>query len=195
MERRRQEGRTVNSAAAGEEELGRTKHSTGSIWRAGSNTGAVDSIGQLQLNAGPTCPDINISPLFHFLGLVAIGYFLRNRRCMRAISFNNVVLLPIWCKDVACELLAQIIQEWRSSFSFVGKQKKWESMMPACVEKNVRRSGTHPLGHLLHNLAKHGLHIKPHNHFLYNNQQDEAIFPCMQCVCFGASPTLELHNT
>jgi hypothetical protein len=73
--------------------------------------------------------------------------------------------------------------------------KKMESMMPSCVEKNVRRSSTHPLGHLLHNLAKDGLYSKPHNHFLYNNQQDEAIFPCMQCVCFGASPTLELHNT
>jgi hypothetical protein len=59
------------------------------------------------------------------------------------------------------------------------ESKKMESMMPACVEKNVRRSSMHPLGHMLHNLAKHGLHSEPHNHFLYNNQQDEDIFPSM----------------
>jgi hypothetical protein len=43
---------------------------------------------------------------YRIIVLVALGYFLGNRRLMRAISANDIVLLPIPCKVVECEVLA-----------------------------------------------------------------------------------------
>jgi hypothetical protein len=46
-----------------------------------------------------------------FIGFVALGYFLGNIRCIRAILANNIAQQPIPCKDVVCdsELLAHTL--------------------------------------------------------------------------------------